>query len=295
MNALNAFVTKLFDAILTPFELLGTEWSLILVSGIFGILALIVFKHISFQKGIKKAKDKIKGHLIAVRIYQNDLAIVGKSVVKVLARNLQYLALNFGPFIPLAIPFVFVLAQLVTRYAFDPLPVRTAAQVQAARTPWPIAPLAGTGTLISVEMARGSEELASQLAIELPTGLLPVSGFVRNASEGVAFQEFVAELPGIYEVAFVLPDGRRETKRVVAGTAARRMQPERVKSPWTAVLWPAEPSFPSDSPFERIAFEYPSNALGWLPGSGLGGVLIVFLVASMLFGILVLKPLGIQI
>ncbi|MEM7515456.1 MAG: hypothetical protein AAF368_00840 [Planctomycetota bacterium] len=298
MNALNGFVTKLFDVVLSPFEALGFEWALILVSGVFGILALIAFKYISYQKGIKAAKDKIKGHLIAVRLYQNDLGIVAKSVFKVLARNLQYLGLNFGPFVPLAIPFVFVLAQLVTRYAFDPIPVESVVVNESAEgrtSAWPVQRRAGLGTVVRIEMAKGSEERASELAVELPEGLRATSAFVRNGRDGVAFQEFVATNPGEYDIAFTLPDGTRETKRVVAGTRARKMQPERVKGTFTAVLWPAEDKLPSDSPFEHIAFEYPESALGWLPGVGLGGVLLVFLVASMLFGVLVLKPLGIQI
>ncbi|MDP6954480.1 MAG: hypothetical protein QF599_00790, partial [Planctomycetota bacterium] len=108
MGAINSGTTALFDVLLTPFDAMGQEWSLLLVSGVFGILALIAFKHISYQKGIKSAKDRIKGHLIEIRIYQDDLAVVGKSIGKILLRNGQYVGLNFGPFIPLMIPFVLV-------------------------------------------------------------------------------------------------------------------------------------------------------------------------------------------
>lgn len=284
MNAINGIVNRIFDAVLTPFEWLGAGWSLILVSGIFGILALIAFKHISYQKGIKSTKDKIKGHLIAIRIYQDDLMVVLKSVGKVLVRNTQYLFFNFGPFIPLAIPFVFVLAQMATRYGFAPLPVET---VQPGM-------LAGAGTELSIEFSPDQRSQAAGLSIELPDGMQALSGLVRDGANGVAFQEVVATAPGVHEIAFVLPDGTRETKLLCAGEPARMLQPERVKSPWLAMLWPAEPRFESDSPFERISFVYPDSDLGWLPG-GVGGVLIVFLVASMLFGVLVLKPLGIQI
>ena len=51
----------------------------------------------------------------------------------------------------------------------------------------------------------------------------------------------------------------------------------------------------NDSPIERISFVYPDSDLGWLPGSGILGVMLVFLVASMAFGVAILKPLGIQI
>jgi hypothetical protein len=118
MNALNRAVTQAFDVLLWPFERLGVAWSLILVSGLFGIAALFLFKHVSAQRRIRYVKDRIKGHLIEIRIWQDDLGIVAKSTGKVLLRNFQYLGLNLLPFIPLSIPFVFVLAQLVVRYSY---------------------------------------------------------------------------------------------------------------------------------------------------------------------------------
>ena len=284
MNGINGFVNGLFDVVLTPLEWLGTSWALILASGVFGIVALIGFKYISYQKGIKASKDKIKGHMIAIRIYQDDLIVVSKSVIKVLLRNLQYLTLNFGPFVPLAIPFVFVVAQFVTRYGFAPLPVET---IDGSL-------LAGHGTELTVEFSADRRDAADLLSVELPDGVVALSGLVRDGQNGVAFLEVAATQPGVHEIAFVLSDGTRETKELVAGEAKRRFQPERVKSVFASLLWPAEPTFGSDSPFERIAFVYPDSDLGWLPG-GVGGVLLVFLIASMAFGILVLKPLGIQI
>ena len=83
-------------------------------------------------------------------------------------------------------------------------------------------------------------------------------------------------------------------KRLSAGTAERAMQPERVRGVFSSLLWPAEDAFERDSAFARIAFRYPDSELGPLPG-GASGVLIVFLVASMVAGFALLKPLGIEI
>lgn len=284
MNALNHVVTAIFDALLWPFELLGGETALVLVSGIFGVVALIAFKHISYQRGIKAVKDKIKAHVIEIRIYQDDLAIVARAISKVLLRNLQYLALNFGPFIPLSIPFVFVLAQLVTRYGFAPVPVHAASEQV----------MPGKGTLIEVELGREHAALVRGLEIEYPAGIRAISPLVRVPSEGRAFQEIVATSSGAHPFEIVLADGTREKKELMAGEAARSMQPERGRGILATLLWPAENSFGGDSPFERVSFAYPDGDLGWFPG-GPTGVLIVFLVASMAFGLIVMKPLGIQI
>src|ERR1700752_2381287 len=123
MNAVHQVTSAIFDLVLTPFEVLGDAAALVLISGVFGIAALLLFKLISWQSGIKSTKDKIKGHMIAIRIYQDDLRIVFASVVSVVLRNFQYLGLNFLPILPLFVPFLLVASQLVVRYAFDPLPV----------------------------------------------------------------------------------------------------------------------------------------------------------------------------
>jgi len=287
MNALNGAVTALFDVLLTPLELVGEEFALIMVSGVFGILALIAFKYISSQKGIKAAKDKIKGHMIEIRLYQDDLVIVAKAIGKVLLRNFQYVAYNFGPFIPLAVPFVFVLAQLVVRYAFVPIPV----------TPDYQHLLSGQATMISVEMADGHFDDVTALEMTLPEGLAPLKPGkrARIAATGRFYQEIVATAPGAYEIEFKLK-GETIVKRLYAGeTEARMMQGERVQSLFESSLWPAEEKFGGESAIARITFIYPESNLGWLPMSGPLGVIVVFLVASMAFGFAVLKPLGITI
>jgi len=288
MDALNGITTKVFDVLLIPFELLGMEWAMILISGIFGVLALVVFKYISSQKGIKAAKDKIKGHMIAIRIYQDDLVVVGKSIVKVLLRNAQYVSLNFAPFVPLAIPFVLVAAQMVVRYGFEPLPVVSAEEAQSA--------LANPKHMLRVEFAAGQEARADGLTIHYSEGLLATSKLVSLGSEGIARQHFAAVEPGLHQIEFRFPDGTSYIKEVAAGDEApRMMQPERVSGMFSALLWPAEDTFPSESPIASVTFHYPESDLGWLPLSGPLGVLTAFVVASMLFAFAVIKPLGVQI
>lgn len=285
MNALNRAVTAVFDAVLWPFERLGVGWSLILVSGVFGVLALFLFKHVSAQKRIQYVKDRIKGHLIEIRIWQDDLAIVGRSTGKVLLRNLQYLGLNLLPFIPLSIPFVFVLAQLVVRYAYRPLDLH-APQVEL---------IAGQGTTLEIRLSEEAASRAKELVVRVPDGLEAVSPLVRIPSEGRAFQELVARKSGEYELAIEIPGLGSTTKMVAAGDVTpRTLQPMRGSGFFDGLLWPAEPTFEAGSPFAKVQFTYPDRDLGWLPG-GPGGIVITFLLASMVFGALAIKPLKVTI
>lgn len=284
MNSLNHVVSRIFDLFLTPLESIGRPFALVLTSAVFGVIALVLFKHVSAQKRIKGTKERIKGHMIEIRIYQDDLAIVGKAIGKVLFRNVQYLALNLLPFVPLSIPFVIVLAQLVVRYGYAPAVVHGAED----------AILPGRGSMIEVELARSRAEDVAGLRIELPDGVRAISPLVRVPSEGRAFQEVAAIAPVAGTVRFVLPGGEQAEKEFSAGSWTGPLQPERDTGFLAALLWPAEDAFATDSPFRRIRIDYPKGKLAWFPG-GPGGVLIVFLVASMAAGVLVMKPLKVQI
>jgi hypothetical protein len=284
MNSLNHVFSRLFDLFLTPLESIGRPFALVLTSAVFGVIALVVFKHVSAQKRIRATKNRIKGHLIEIRIYQDDLAIVGKAIGKVLLRNLQYLALNLAPFLPLSIPFAIVLAQLVVRYGYAPAAVHGATE----------AILPGRGAMIEVELARDRAAEVADLRIELPPGVRAISPLVRVPSEGRAFQEVAAIAPCASPVRFVLAGGEQAEKGFTAGAWTGPLQPERGTGFFSALLWPAEDTFASDSPFRRIRIEFPEDELAWFP-SGPGGVLIVFLVVSMAAGLLVMKPLKVQI
>jgi len=287
MNFLNWLASLVFDILLTPFELLGSGFALIMMSGIFGVVALVIFKQISWQAGIKSTKDKIKGHMIAIRIYQDDLAIVGKSVGSVLLRNFQYIGLNFGPILPLIIPFSFVAAQFVVRYGFDPIPVTPPEEVAGL--------MSGEGTMVDIRMKSDRKMDVEGITLRLPQNFKAISPLVANAADGVAWQEIVAIAPGAGEIEIMKGNEVIGTKAIVAGDMPTRlMQPEKVSGFFSAVLWPAEDRFQSDCPIDTVKFVYPERNLGWLPG-GIGGILLVFLIASMAFGVALLKPLNIQI
>jgi len=289
MNAVNRAASSIFDVVLTPFEFLGAELALVLISGLFGILALIIFKQISWQKGIKATKDKIKGNMIAIRIYQDDLAIVAGSVTRVFLRNFQYLAYNFGPFLPLAVPFVFVVAQMVVRYGFEPAPVQAQVQGPAGEL------LAGRGTTLTVELEADRRAEVAELELVLPEGLVALSPLVRSPARGLAFQEFAATRPGEYDLVLRLGDSEVVKKfHAGEGTGVRAMQPERVSGVLHAMLWPAEDTL-ANTGFAHVSFSYPESDLGWLPMSGPLGVLVMFVLFSMAFGFALVKPLGIQI
>lgn len=288
MDALNGFCNSLFNILFYPIEGLGALVVLTLVSIVFMPLSMLFFKRFSSQKGIAAAKGQIKGHMIAIRIYQDDLAVVAKSIVMVLYYNFKYLFLNFAPFLPLMAPFVVVVAQLVIRFGFAPIPVEERDLSGM---------LAGQGTMIEVQFADDAKQDALGLTVNLPDGLTALSPLVPIPREGLAFMEVAATQAGAWDVEFALAGGETVTKRVVTGTmenAERIMQPERVNDFWMAWLWPAEDTFGANSSFERIVIAYPDRELAYM-WDGAGGVFLMFLLVAFIIGGAAIKIFDIQI
>ena len=123
MDRFNAVTSAVFDVLLAP---LGEEhawFDLIFWSVAGGIVALIVYKYVSNQRGIQRAKNAIKVHLLEIRLFKEDIAQVLGATAKILLKNGLYLGHNLLPLLVMIVPMMTILFQLDARYAFDPLPV----------------------------------------------------------------------------------------------------------------------------------------------------------------------------
>jgi hypothetical protein len=151
--------------------------------------------------------------------------------------------------------------------------------------------IAGDGINLSI---LGDEAAIASLEVSLPEGLVARQVLARVPAWGTASQSLVATKPGVYDIVLRTATGE-VTKRLVAGRDARTrtMQPERLIGLET-FLWPAEDTL-TGTGLSEVSFVYPESDLGWLPGHGPLGVILVFLVASMVVGFAALKPLGVQI
>jgi hypothetical protein len=71
-------------------------------------------------------------------------------------------------------------------------------------------------------------------------------------------------------------------KGFAVGGGPRKVPVMRTKS-WEALLYPAEPGMPRDSPLYSIGLDYPERPLAFFP-DGEGGILLWFFVASLAAG-----------
>ncbi|UCH79104.1 MAG: hypothetical protein JSU81_03915, partial [Candidatus Coatesbacteria bacterium] len=86
----NVAVTRLFDALLWPFQ----QWpagGLVFVSVVTGVVMLLLFKVTSNQRAIRRTRDLMRAHMLAMRLFRDDASVVVASQKNVLRTNLKYL------------------------------------------------------------------------------------------------------------------------------------------------------------------------------------------------------------
>jgi hypothetical protein len=261
MATWNHLASALFDVLLAPFGY-GPAWfDLLLWPLLAGVLALLVYKHLSNQKGIERAKNRIAGHLYEIRLFRHDPLAVLASTGKIFFRNGIYLGHNLIPLAVLLVPMLAVLAQLEANYAFAPVPV-------------------GSVELLEVRLDPRAGVAPRDVELELPQGIALDAPPVRTA-DGEIFWRLRAEAPGDHVLSLHV-GGETLTKGWAVGGDPRKVPLKRTKR-WDAFLYPGEPALAASSAVETIALAYPERDLGLLPGGELG-ILATFFGVSLLAG-----------
>lgn len=131
MGYFNYAITGLFDVLLWPFRTLPPIWGLAFVSVLAGVVMLLIFKLTSRQEKIRAAKDLIKGYLLQIRLYRDDLPLMFAAQKGILKANLTYLKYSVVPIVFIIVPVVLVMIQLNLRYGAAPMEPRQAFIVKA--------------------------------------------------------------------------------------------------------------------------------------------------------------------
>jgi len=261
MQTYNAITSALFGPLLGWFGRHSAVVDILFWSVLGGIVALLVYKHASNQKGIEKAKNDIKVHLMEIRLFQDDILGVLVSTGKILVKNALYIGHNILPMLIMFVPMMTILFQLEAHYAFDP-----------------IAP--GSTQVLTVKMDPDLGVPSRDVRLAVPAGVTldapPVA-----APDAVAFRLNV-EQPGDHVLRLSV-GGQEFEKGLAVGGSARKVPFLRTKS-WEGFLYPGEDPLPADSPIAEIRLAYPERDLGWLP-SGEMGILATFFILSLVAGL----------
>jgi hypothetical protein len=272
MQTFNAVLSAVFDLVLAPLGHRQAWFDLLVWPVVAGVVALLVYKRVSNQAGIARAKNGIVVNLLEVVLYRHDVVGVLGSTARALGQNLLYLGHNVVPMLVMLIPMMAMLVQLVAHYALDPVPV-------------------GSVDLLTVRLDPAAAVKPADLRLELPPGVSLDAPPVRTP-DGEVVWRLRADAEGDHVLRIHAGD-RVIEKGIAVGGPPRKVPALRTKG-WEAFLYPAEPVLPAESPLWSIDLPHPPRSLRFFP-DGEGGILVWFFVASLAAGFALKNRFGVTL
>lgn len=277
MHLINGALRPLFDALLRPFAAQSPMVTLVPISALFAVLALLVFKKFSNQTKMDAVKRKIHAGFFEIRLFNDDLRAILRAQGAILRHNLHYLGLTLVPIVIL-LPFVsLMVAQLQFHYGYEGLKPGQTTLVKA---------------VLHGDAAGGLGDKPAA-TLDAPAGLEVETPAVWIPSQRELAWRIRADQPGSYELELNL-DGRRFSKSVTVSDQIVRRSPYRPDgSAWWQFVYPAEAPLPADGPLKAIEVGYPEasvNLLGWHTHWT-----IAFLILAIAIALILRKPLGVTI
>ncbi len=264
MTIVNLVFGGIVGAALWPFRNLSPWFGMVAVSLLTALLMLEVYKLTSNQGAIRRAKDRIKAHLLEMRLYKDNMRVTLAAQGAMVKANLAYMAANLKPLAVMIVPLVLVLAQLGLWY--DRAPLRP-----------------GEETLVKARVEPAADLVSLGLELEAPPGLEITSPAVRIPDLSEVVWRVKAVTPG--KGRFVLRSGGRAVEKSVAVGGPSMAKVSALASRgsfWRRVLYPGEPPLPPGTAVRTIEILYPAKSL---TAFGLNvHWLVAYLVLSVVFG-----------
>jgi hypothetical protein len=270
-SLLNRLLNGLFDLLLWPVGWLPVWVQAVVVALPASAFALLVFRWVSNQEGIETAKDRIKAHLLELRLFSDDLIVTLRAQGKILRYNLTYLRHALLPMAVMIGPFILMLIQLESRFAYRGLEL-------------------GDSTILTVEV-EGEPPVSQRLArLELPSGVLAETPALRVDQRAEIVWRLGAGVAGRHLIAVEVDDARAE--RHLAVSSGRSGVSPSVYRPndLSTLLYPVEPPLPGDSPIRAIHLTYPRDRAEF---GGLSSASWIFFGATLVFGFALRGPFGV--
>ena len=243
----------------------------IVVSLVVGLLMVVLFGYTSDQKAIGVAKDQLKAHLLAVRLYRDQIPVVMGSYGKILRGTGRYLKLAFKPLLYVIIPITLLIVQIDRYLGATPIP--------------PNVPF-----LLTVHT--GSDVL-NDVTLDLPAEIAMTAPPVHVPSTNEIIWRLTGSKEGRYEMKIVAA-GQSAAKVVSVGGDLPRISTVRLRGNfWERMFSSAEPALPENSPIESISINYPDRDIE-VAGYGMNWIWLFFIL-SMVAGFVFKELLGIQI
>lgn len=269
----NQVCTACFGILVWPFQAVAPIWPMVFISFVAGIVMLWIFGKVSNQDAIKDIRDTIRGNLIGVKLFQNDIGVLLGLQGTILKDTLKYMKHSLVPMLVMIVPVMLIMIQLNLYFSVRPL-----------------AP--GETTVFKVRV-RDAAALEEGVTLEAPEGISIETPAVRIPSEREVAWRIRADVPGRYVMKVRFGDEVID-KELVVGTGWTSVSPLRTGAGIIDnLLYPGEKPLSPSQTIESISVNYPELdilvfgfAINWI---------VLFFVLSIVFGFAFKGFFGVEI
>ena len=239
---------------------------------VMGLVTVLAFHYLSDRVKLHRAKELLGAHLLALRLFQDQIPVVVRSYGLILLATARYLRVVLRPVLITALPLVLIFSQM-DRF-LGSVPVKT-----------------GETFLVKAKMA--SPDAVGSASLQLPQGLSASAPPVHIPAEDMVIWRVQAQHDGHYVVNVQLP-AASFAKHVVVSNRLARLSPIRLRGRWwERILVSAEPSLPGNGGISSIEVEYPARTIAF---AGIAWNWIwLLLLLSLASGFVFKTALGIEI
>lgn len=274
MDSFNLAITSLFDLYFGLFADSSPWIGLVILSLVTGIILLFVFKLTSNQKAISQTKERIRGHFLEIRLFQDDPVVIFGSLGRIMRDNLIYLRYTAVPFFFMLVPVVLMLIQMDMRYGYRPF-------------------RPGEETILRIKTTEEKTVALDSIGIDTPEFMEVNVMPVRIAAEGEALWGLKITGEGRGEIT-VEANGNEYAMPVVAGGGVPRAAGARSGgSLYDRLMNPGLKALPAGSGLEIIEIEYPAREM--TIGNYNIHWIIIYFVISVVFGYSVKGLFGVEV
>ncbi len=268
---INRFMEAIFALLLWPFHGLAPIWGLAFLSALTGVFMVWVYGRVSNQEGIAGVRDRIRGNLLGVRLYQHDVPVVLRLQVKILRDTLTYMRHSLFPMLILLAPILLLLIQLNYSFGYRPL-------------------LPEESTLLKATFANPT--LLEQVRLEAPPAVTVETPPVRIPGLGEAAWRIRLKEPGRHSLELHI-GSQMVRKNVQGGTGWEPVSPLKSARLADVLLYHGEEPLADSVLVSSIEVVYPPLPLkvfGWRIHW-----LVFFFVASVLAAFVCKGPMGVKL
>jgi len=245
MDLLNRLITGFFKLLLWPLAPLPPIWALAVVSVFAGALMVWIFGRVSRQEQIRGIKDRIRGNLFGVRLYQHEIGVVLRLQKQILGDTMRYMALSVAPMLVLLIPMSLIMVQLNLHFASRPL-------------------RPGEQAIVRISVADAAL-LSRPISLKADRSFIVETPPVRISSDKQAAWRIRAVRPGHHSLKVQIGDQEIE-KALDIGNDWRAVSSLRTVSWLDSLLYPSEPRLDRRAGIRAVEVLYrplPLQVLGW--------------------------------